>query len=114
VVKDNIKHNYGVIILFPKSSDASNIQQFRPICLLRCIYKLITKTLTLKFDPYALKLFNILMMLLLRRKTIMDGVLSLHKLMQHAYIKKQVGVILKTDFEKAYDKCPLGFFARLS
>lgn len=39
--------NYGVITLLPKVSNATKIQQFRPICLLNCLYKLITKTLTL-------------------------------------------------------------------
>ena len=40
--------NYGVINLLPKVKDAIRIQQFRPICLLNCLYKWITKTLTLK------------------------------------------------------------------
>ena len=39
--------NYGVITLLPKVSNATKIQQFRPICLLNCLYKLITKTSTL-------------------------------------------------------------------
>jgi hypothetical protein len=51
--------NYGNITLLPKTADADRIQQFRPICVLRCIYKLITKTLTLRLDPYASKLFSI-------------------------------------------------------
>jgi hypothetical protein len=34
----------------------------------------------------------------------MDGVFYLHEVMHHVHIKKQVGVILKLDFEKAYDK----------
>lgn len=59
IVKDNIMNlfysfyngtldlqclNYGVITLLPKMADANKIQQFRPTCLHRCIYKLITKT----------------------------------------------------------------------
>jgi hypothetical protein len=51
--------NYGVITLFPKINEANKIQQFRPIYLLRCIYKLITKTLYLRRDPYASKLFSV-------------------------------------------------------
>ena len=31
--------NYGVITLLPKVQDAVKIQQFRPICLLNCLYK---------------------------------------------------------------------------
>jgi hypothetical protein len=38
--------NYGIITLLPKVSDADKITQYRPICLLRCIYKVITKVLT--------------------------------------------------------------------
>ena len=34
----------------------------------------------------------------------MDGILSLHEVMHHAHVKKQTGVILKLDFEKACDK----------
>jgi hypothetical protein len=34
----------------------------------------------------------------------MDGICSLHEIMHHVHIKKQVGIILKLDFEKAYDK----------
>jgi hypothetical protein len=37
--------NYDVITLLPKTNGANKIQQFRPICLLRCIYKLLTNTL---------------------------------------------------------------------
>jgi hypothetical protein len=51
--------NYWIITLLPKMADANKIQQYRPICLLRCIYKLITKTLTIRLDPYASKLFSI-------------------------------------------------------
>jgi mannosylglycoprotein endo-beta-mannosidase len=51
--------NYGVITLLPKVSGADKIQQYRPICLLRCLCKLITKMLTLRLDPYAKKLFSV-------------------------------------------------------
>lgn len=44
---DVSKINYGIITLLPKVKDASKIQQFRPIRLLNCLYKLITKTLTI-------------------------------------------------------------------
>ena len=33
------KLNYGVITLLPKVQDAVKIQQFKPICLLNCLYK---------------------------------------------------------------------------
>jgi hypothetical protein len=43
-------------------------------------------------------------MLLLKKRNIMDGILSLQEIFHHTHVKKQVGVVLKLDFEKAYDK----------
>lgn len=43
--------NYGIITLLPKIKDASKIQQFRPICLLNCIYKWFTRGFTMRLDP---------------------------------------------------------------
>lgn len=51
--------NYGVITLLPKISGADRIQQYRPICLLKCGYKWITKTINLRLDPFADKLFSV-------------------------------------------------------
>jgi len=48
--------NYGIITLLPKVIDAEKIQQYRPICLLNCIYKWITKVLTIRLEPVAEKL----------------------------------------------------------
>ena len=101
--------NYGVITLLPKMSDANRIQQFRPICLLRCIYKLITKTLCLRLNPYASKLFSIQQNAFIKGRNILDGIMSLHEIMHHMHVKKKAGVILKLDFEKAYDKVDWNF-----
>lgn len=96
--------NYGVITLLPKINDANKIQQYRPICLLRCIYKIITKTLTIRLDPYSNKLFSEQQNAFIKKRNICDGIMSLHELIHHTHVKKKVGVVLKLDFEKAYDK----------
>ena len=96
--------NYGIITLLPKVVEASKIQQFCPICLLRYIYKLITKSLTTRLEPYAKKLFSIQQNAFIKNRNIMDGIFSLHEIMHHTHVKKQTGSILKLDFEKAYDK----------
>jgi hypothetical protein len=40
---------------------------------------------------------------------IMNGVVSLHEILHETKRKKQLGIILKLDFEKAYDKVKWGF-----
>jgi hypothetical protein len=37
-------------------------------------------------------------------RNIMDGILSLHELLNYIHVKKRVGVVFKLDFEKAHDK----------
>jgi hypothetical protein len=101
--------NYGVITLLPKLVGAEKITQYRPICLLRCIYKLITKRLTLRLEPCSGKLFSIQQNAFIKKTNIMDGVLSLHELLSYTHVKKKCGVVLKLDFEKAYDKVSWAF-----
>jgi hypothetical protein len=55
---DIARTNYGLITLLPKIKDASKIQQFRPICLMNCLYKLIIKTLTIRLEVVAGKLIH--------------------------------------------------------
>lgn len=93
-----------MITLLRKLSEANRIEQYRPICLLRCIYKWITKTLDLRTDPFSAKLFSIHQNAFIKKRFIVDGILSLHELLHHAHIKKQVGIVLKLDFENSYDQ----------
>jgi hypothetical protein len=96
--------NYGIITLHPKTSDAARIQQFRPICLLNCLYKLITKTLIVRIEKVADKLIHHNQTTFIKDRNIMTGVMILHEILHETKRRKQIGVILKLDFKKAYDK----------
>jgi hypothetical protein len=45
----------------------------------------------------------------LKDRNIMDVILALHEILHDTRIKKKDGLILKLDFEKAYDKISWGF-----
>lgn len=62
--------NYGIITLLPKIKDANKIQQFRPICLLNCLYKLVTKTLTQRLELIADKLIHSTQTAFMKKKTL--------------------------------------------
>lgn len=96
--------NYGIITLLPKVVDANKIQQFRPICLLNCLYKWITKVLTLRLSPFAEKLILREQTAFMKNRNIMSGIMALHEILHETKRRKEVGVVLKLDFEKAYDK----------
>jgi hypothetical protein len=101
--------NYGVITLLPKLKEAAKIQQYRPICLLNVSYKIITKALMLRFEDCMSRIICVSQNAFIKGRNIMDGVLSLHEILHETKRKNKDGVILKLDFEKAYDKISWSF-----
>jgi hypothetical protein len=96
--------NYGVIILLPKVKPATHIKQFRPICLLNVIYKIITKVLTIRLTHVVDKLISPYQTAFIPGCNILEGVVIVQEVLHELRITKKPGVILKLDFEKAYDK----------
>lgn len=84
--------------------ELKKIQQYRPICLLHCPYKLITKVLNDRVDLYSDVLISRHQNAFIKHRNIMDGILTLHEVLHHTQRQKKCGVVLKLDFEKAYEK----------
>ena len=89
-----------IITLLPKTKDACKLQQFRPICLLNCLYKLVTKTLTLRIEKVADKLFHRTQFTFMKNRNIINEILALHE----TRISNSPELIFKLGFEKTYDK----------
>jgi hypothetical protein len=100
--------NYGIITLLPKIKDASMIQQFRPICLLNCIHKWFTKILTMRLEPIAERIIHKTQTAFIHGRNIMNGVMALHEILHETKRRREVGVLLKIDFKKVYDKVHWG------
>ena len=83
--------NYGIITLLPKVTDAEKIQQYRPICLLNCIYKWITKVLTIRLEPVAEKLILSSQSAFMKKRNIMSGVMALHEILHETKRGKRLG-----------------------
>jgi hypothetical protein len=98
------RFNYGIITLHPKTKEANNIKQYKPICLLNVIYKVFTKTLMLRLEKVMGRIINKSQSGFLKIRNIMDGIMALHEILHDTRIKKKDGLVLKLDFEKAYDK----------
>jgi hypothetical protein len=96
--------NYGVITLVPKAKEANIIKQYRPICLLNVDYKWLTKALTSRLTPIAKKIIDPNQTGFIKGRNILEGVVILHEVLHELRKSKEQGLILKIDFEKAYDR----------
>jgi hypothetical protein len=98
-----------MISLMPKSKEANNIRQFRSICVLNIDYKIFTKVLTKRLSSLVDKLISKSQTAFIPGRFILEGVITLHEILHELRLKKTKGVILKLDFEKAYDKVHWSF-----
>jgi len=96
--------NFGVITLPPKIQDANVITQYRPICLLNVSFKIFTKVASMRVNLVANKVISPTQTTFMRGRNILEGVVVLHETIHELHRKNLNGVILKVDFEKAYDK----------
>jgi hypothetical protein len=95
--------NFGEIILLTKINEAERIQQYWPICLLNVSF-FFTKVATIKLNSVADHIVCPSQIAFMQGRNILDGVAILHETVHELHSKKLNGVILKIDFEKAYDK----------
>jgi hypothetical protein len=96
--------NFGTIILLPKKEDAVQIQQYRPICLLNVSFKIFTKVRTSRVTKFAHLVLRPTQTAFMPGRHILEGVLVLHKTIHELHHKILDGVLIKINFEKAYDK----------
>ena len=96
--------NFGIITLLPKKTEATQIQQYRPICLLNVSFKIFTKVACNRLSQIANNIMRPTQSAFMPNRYILEGVVILHETLHELQRNKANGVILKIDFEKAYDK----------
>jgi mannosylglycoprotein endo-beta-mannosidase len=101
--------NFGKVILLRKVDEAERIQQYRPICLLNVSFKIFTKVATIRLNTVANHVVQPSQTAFMQGRNILDVVVILHEAVHELHTKKLNGVILKLDFEKAYDKVKWSF-----
>jgi hypothetical protein len=101
--------NYGVITLVPKLKEANNFKHFKPIGLLNVDFKCFTKVLTNILIPVAKKVISKDQTRFIEGRNILEGVVVLHEVLHELKSSRKRGLILKLDFEKAYDRVRWSF-----
>lgn len=95
--------NSSFITLAPKIKDPSVIGDYRPISLIGCLYKIITKTLASRLKTVIGDLIGEVQSAYIEGRNILDGPIIVNEIWSWAKrIKKKV-LLFKVDFDKAFD-----------
>ncbi|KAA3478413.1 LINE-1 reverse transcriptase isogeny [Gossypium australe] len=97
--------NSSFITLIPKVENPIDISDFRPICLVSSLYKIVSKVLSRRLREIVEEVVTDTQCAFIRGRQIYDEVLIANELIHS--VKKKGGdggyLILKLDFSKAYD-----------
>jgi hypothetical protein len=103
------KLNMVVICLIPKKENANEIKNYRPISLINCSVKIITKCLTDRLASCMNELIDRSQTAFIKGRYIMDNIVIANEVLHSVRVSKVKGVLFKLDFEKAYDRVNWGF-----
>lgn len=99
--------NHTNVALIPKVSNPESMSQFRPISLCRFNYKIVSKVLANRLQPYMHNLITEQQSTFIPSRQIHDNVIVAHEVF-HFLKKKKSGkkgyVAIKLDLNKAYDR----------
>nr|GEX76746.1 RNA-directed DNA polymerase, eukaryota [Tanacetum cinerariifolium] len=102
--------NSSFIALIPKNQNASLVKDFRPICLVGNLYKIIAKILANRLVGVLNGIVNEVQSAFISDRQILDGPFILNEVLQWCKSKHKQALIFKVDFEKAYDSVKWDFF----
>ncbi|GJT35204.1 putative RNA-directed DNA polymerase, eukaryota, reverse transcriptase zinc-binding domain protein [Tanacetum coccineum] len=95
--------NSSFIALIPKVSNAKIVSDFRPISLIGCQYKIISKILVNRLSKVIGNLISPVQTAFLKGRNILDGPLILNEVMAWYRQRKKALMVFKVDFEKVFD-----------
>jgi hypothetical protein len=102
--------NFAIITLIPKEQDARDMKKFRPISLGNCSLKIITKAMTNRVSPIGNRIIAKNQIAFIKSRYILESVVAAHEVIHDVHSKKKKScLVLKLDYEKAYDRVDWGF-----
>ncbi|GJY49029.1 RNA-directed DNA polymerase, eukaryota [Tanacetum coccineum] len=95
--------NSSFIALIPKVMDAKLVSDFRPISLIGCIYKVVTKILANRLSMVISYIISNTQSAFVSERQILDGPFIINELLDWCKRKNMRAMFFKVDFAKAYD-----------
>ncbi|XP_058783955.1 uncharacterized protein LOC131658705 [Vicia villosa] len=92
------------LALIPKVQNPQSLSEYRPICLVGSMYKILAKILAIRLRNVVGKLVSCNQTAFVSGRSIEDGVLVVNEVLDLAKRSKRDCAVLKVDFEKSYDR----------
>ena len=103
----------GVTRLIPKTKDTPSIQQLRPITLLNCDYKLMSKVLATRLNKALPDILTSSQLCTRHNRNILSGATDILACIEYAKEKETPGYLLSLDAYKAFDKANIQFITQV-
>nr|GEX28844.1 RNA-directed DNA polymerase, eukaryota [Tanacetum cinerariifolium] len=89
--------------------DPKVVSDFRPISLIGCLYKVVTKVLATRLAFVIPDIVSVVQTAFIPNRQILDGPFIINEVLSWCKLKKQQAMIFKADFAKAYDSVQWDF-----
>ncbi|KAJ9552338.1 LOW QUALITY PROTEIN: hypothetical protein OSB04_016383 [Centaurea solstitialis] len=97
------RSNSSFVTLIPKVSDPLTLADFRPISLIGCVSKVISKVLAERLKGVLDSVVSNSQTAFIKGRSILDGPLMVNKLISWARKKRKKLLLFKVDFAKAFE-----------
>ena len=101
--------NASFVALIPKLNHPQSFNDYRPISLIGCMYKVIAKLLSNRLRSVMDGLIDERQSAFIKGRHILHGIVILNEVVEEARRSKKPVMIFKVDFEKAYDSVSWSF-----
>ncbi|GKV30574.1 hypothetical protein SLEP1_g39375 [Rubroshorea leprosula] len=100
--------NFSYITLVPKKKNPTSLKEFRPICTVRSIYKILAKVLTNRLKKVIGKIISTSQSAFIKGRQLVDCAFTLNEIVHDLKTKRRNDIIFKADFEKAFGSVDWG------
>lgn len=104
--------NFATITMIPKEPNAIDMNKFRPISLSNYVVKIFTKAMTTGVSPICYRL-SPNQTAFIKGRFILQSVVMAHEVIHEIHRAGTSGLILKLDYEKAYDRVTWEFHVKM-
>lgn len=105
--------NSSFLALIPKQTNPTSLNDFRPISLIGSLYKILSKILSNRIKGPLNSIISKCQSAFLPGRQILDGVLVVNEVMDFALRAKKECLVMKIDFEKAFDTVSWAYLERM-